>query len=158
MSVPVLETPLSRAVSADVHKKQIEEENERIKLNFDFLTQLLFQIPAIEHDLSSAFSEMWHFLERWYVALLAATLPWSRGQCQGSSKAAVYLPDMTAKSFLKLFPRFKPLLGPNYWEFDRSADTENVSLCHWVPAAVRDVKALEGKAHGCQAGEAVGWT
>lgn len=35
--VAVLETLLSRTISADVHKKQIEKENEKIKLNFDFL-------------------------------------------------------------------------------------------------------------------------
>lgn len=37
MLVAVLETLLSRTTSANVHKKQIEKENEKIKLDFGFL-------------------------------------------------------------------------------------------------------------------------
>lgn len=93
----------------------------------------------------------------WGPFLAATTLPWGRGQ--GGSKAAVHLPDVRAENFLELFPRFKSLLGPNYWEFDRSTDTENVypsetgclQLC-------RRWKFWKTKPFGCQAGEAVGWT
>ena len=97
--------------------------------------------------------------------LLAATLPWGRGQCQGSSRAAVFLPYVSAESFPELFPKFKSLL---YWFYlpwpkmvrvwQKGRYWKHVSLCHLVLTAVQEVKALESKACWCRAGELAVWT
>lgn len=97
--------------------------------------------------------------------ILAAPPPWGRGQCQGSSKAAIFLPDVSAESFLELFPKFKSLL---YWFYlplpkmvrvwEKGRYWKHMSLCRLVLPAVQGVKALESKAHWCRAGEPAVWT
>lgn len=136
VSVPVLETLLSRAISADVHKNQIEKKTRSSN------SALISCSTTFSNPSNMSMNETWTWSEfcflwdmafpgevacgTWWGPFLAATLPWGRGQCQGGSKAAVHLPDVRAENFLELFPRFKFLLGPNYWESDRSTDTENV--------------------------------